>query len=534
MSPAFPQRNKLRLAFFCAAALAQALAPKIPAFDSSHLIYPRYEQSISNHSDIYTTQTEPDSRRNPPPGLGTKNTMLREDSDHVPLDVPELIDSAGLRWDALHFQAVALRGSYAFEHQYAFSPGVPIILRLVYFGKQQLFDLIRLSHIDEYISPLILNVFTAILKAVLTGLLASEPCIELYSLTASISYSHEYAYLVLIIFIMMGAPPVVLRNAYAEPFFAYFSFRGMRFYHQQSYLTAALCFALATCFRSNGIILVGFIIYDLVVRPILNHYVSISGCGISRTSLDTAKVVLGSFRKMRAKAVIYSMFLSAIVVAPFLAHQYLAYAAFCRGTEDFNDNITYPRPWCLSRIPLVYSFVQAHYWDVGFLRYWTIAQIPNFLLAMPMLALTSCSGFTFLRLAYRGLTTTARSTTHSQPRDIISSPTPSVTLTLLPYVIHALVLSTLLFTTAHVQIALRVLPTATPWASWAGAALVMAGTRQDNAKPPDSVTRSSKGRKRNPPCPRSWTVFASHMWIRWSVIWAFVSSILWLSFLPPA
>ncbi len=35
----------------------------------------------------------------------------------------------------------------------------------------------------------------------------------------------------------------------------------------------------------------------------------------------------------------------------------------------------WPRPWCSSRLPYVYGFVQSEYWNVGFMRYWTLQQV---------------------------------------------------------------------------------------------------------------------------------------------------------------
>ncbi|EGO54715.1 hypothetical protein NEUTE1DRAFT_88303 [Neurospora tetrasperma FGSC 2508] len=45
------------------------------------------------------------------------------------------------------------------------------------------------------------------------------------------------------------------------------------------------------------------------------------------------------------------------------------------------------REWCAAVVPSIYTFVQKHYWNVGFLRYWTLPNIPLFLLAAPMLAI---------------------------------------------------------------------------------------------------------------------------------------------------
>ena len=59
--------------------------------------------------------------------------------------------------------------------------------------------------------------------------------------------------------------------------------------------------------------------------------------------------------------------------ALFLAH---GYYSMCMHSE---------RPWCHRLLPNIYPFVQEHYWNVGFLRYFTLGNIPNFLLAIPMI-----------------------------------------------------------------------------------------------------------------------------------------------------
>jgi hypothetical protein len=59
-----------------------------------------------------------------------------------------------------------------------------------------------------------------------------------------------------------------------------------------------------------------------------------------------------------------------------------------------------PRPWCLPG-PLApfsnaYSFVQGHYWGVGFLKYYQLQQLPNFLLALPILSLSIIDSTAYL------------------------------------------------------------------------------------------------------------------------------------------
>lgn len=99
----------------------------------------------------------------------------------------------------------------------------------------------------------------------------------------------------------------------------------------------------------------------------------------------------------------------AIICLPTVLFQLLGWQSFCQNAAQL-------RPWCLSIIPNIYSFVQSHYWNVGLFRYYKTqqvhdafcflatthlmsaladclkillsVQIPNFLLATPMLCLS--------------------------------------------------------------------------------------------------------------------------------------------------
>ncbi|KAF8601349.1 hypothetical protein BDV93DRAFT_558435 [Ceratobasidium sp. AG-I] len=174
-----------------------------------------------------------------------------------------------------------------------------------------------------------------------------------------------------------------------------------------------------------------------------------------------------------------------LVLSLFVAHQYVAYAAFCIEPATSATEALYPRPWCASLLPTIYGFVQLHYWDVGFLRYWTVAQIPNFIVAAAMLVLLGVSTPWFpsavcvVRKQAGGGGRVDNSKSNTTELWLIST---SMVLTLLPYALHALALSMILFTSVHVQIAIRVLPVAMPWAAWASAALVVTLLQEDQTR----------------------------------------------------
>lgn len=67
----------------------------------------------------------------------------------------------------------------------------------------------------------------------------------------------------------------------------------------------------------------------------------------------------------------------------FFLTQYFSYAAICINPERGE--------WCNSRLPLLFAYAQAHYWNNGFLNYWTYNNIPNFLFGAPSIILSLMS-----------------------------------------------------------------------------------------------------------------------------------------------
>jgi phosphatidylinositol glycan class V len=122
--------------------------------------------------------------------------------------------------------------------------------------------------------------------------------------------------------------------------------------------------------------------------------------------------------------------------------------------------------------------------NIGFLKYWTLDSIPNFVLASPVLAVSLVG-------LYR----------YCQSRTSL----PGVAL---PLVIQHAVMTFLLIFQSHTQIALRVLST-DPVFWW---------LLTDLAFKPDGRGLTKAGRA----------------WIWWTVIWGSVSIVLWAGHYPPA
>lgn len=64
---------------------------------------------------------------------------------------------------------------------------------------------------------------------------------------------------------------------------------------------------------------------------------------------------------------------SICVFVPFIAFQAYGYYNICLG-----GSVEETRPWCKARIPLLYNFIQSHYWYVGIFFAWSISSFSVF------------------------------------------------------------------------------------------------------------------------------------------------------------
>ncbi|KAI0790691.1 GPI mannosyltransferase 2 [Abortiporus biennis] len=379
---------------------------------------------------------------------------LFDSSPRVLLDNTEYSfpTSALLRWDVFHFGHIALEG-YVYEYEWAFLPGTPFVMNAI----SQLFKFVGLSNSTHFWSQVVV---AGALAACGTGTATT-----LYDLTLVLTKSTHFALLSSLLSLLPSSPVTLRYVPYTEPFFTYLSYRGMLFCARSQWFLAACSFSLASAFRSNGIMLGGFIIWGLLLEPAFR------------------------LQKVALTQVLKATILTAVIFAPFIYHQYAAYTSFC-----FADT---PRPWCSQRLPLIYSYVQKQYWNSGgFLSYWTLSQLPNFLLSAPVLVLLLWSSSLHIRTVFL-------SPIFKIPKPSCFTKTGPLTPSLTPHAIHTIIFTSILLFASHTQIVLR-LAASMPFTYWSAAYLV--------------VVYPQWGRR----------------WVTWSIVWGAVSIVLWSVFLPPA
>lgn len=200
----------------------------------------------------------------------------------------------------------------------------------------------------------------------------------------------------------------------------------------------------------------------------------------------------------------YSICLTAITFIPFVYHHFSAYITYCIPNSTNNNNPQFEVPqWCSNIPPSIYTYVQSKYWNGGFMHYWTLQQLPNFLISLPVFVLLltfSSYHITNSLLPRLRLVIYLKSSPLGNNTDS-SFLSPTIT----PHAIHALILTSTLLLTSHVQIILR-LAASMPCTYWAAAWLIL-------------EVRD-----------RRW----ARLWVGWSVVWGAVSLVLWSAFLPPA
>ena len=131
-----------------------------------------------------------------------------------------------LRWDAFHFSHVAQSG-YVYEHQWAFFPGAPFIMRtLAYFS----------SLVTGQVEKDVLS-WSSLMASGMLACCFTGSTITLYRLTLHHTRSPTVSYLTALLSLIPTSPVTLRFVAYTEPFFTYLSYSGAYTWSFLSYHT---------------------------------------------------------------------------------------------------------------------------------------------------------------------------------------------------------------------------------------------------------------------------------------------------------
>lgn len=272
------------------------------------------------------------------------------------------------KWDAVYFLDIAQNG-YQYEQNMAFFPLLPLLVR-------SLGTLLKPIQICLSLSQKTTLTFAG---TVINMTAFPMAAVGLFCLTKSVFCNQKLAYRTSIFFCFNPAS-VFFSAAYSESVFAMTLFWGVFCLEQKPsrYLSAAFLFALGSGARSNGIVSIGFIGY----RMLSEIYQS---CQKLKVATCSCWVLLG----MLLLKTFHMLLLVCIVGLPFVAFQYYGFVQFCGSAEN--------SPWCDSYLSLPYSYIQKHYWNVGFFKYYEFKQLPNFFLAMPIVLIGALGILDYLK-----------------------------------------------------------------------------------------------------------------------------------------
>lgn len=287
-----------------------------------------------------------------------------------------------LSWDAAYFiKGIVINDIenrmqlIEFEHEYAFSRFWIAIVRSLknYLNvSQDFYNILKftiiLNNILHFLSMLVLYQLTLIVFRINSnqGNLSNSFNLKRLAFKSSL------------LFIFSGGA-AFLTTIYSENLSFFASFIGILFHEMSvhyclgkedfniswqnwfTYMISMICFTIAAINRSNCILLGVFYLNDLY-QLVYN-------------------------RRLFLKGLVFPFIAGMLMFCSILIQWYIIpYKTFCPERGQWCNYKIFPdtlEMFSFFTKQTFYSFIQGKYWNVGFLKYWTINNIPNFLFSLP-------------------------------------------------------------------------------------------------------------------------------------------------------
>lgn len=342
------------------------------------------------------------------------------------------------RWDAEYFLHIAEHG-YTYENTLVFYPLFPFCVRYLTNLTQLIFNLNCEFH-D-------LSLFVAV---VLNIVFFTKAALVLYQLTVETFNSHRLARIVVPLFCFNPAS-IFFSAPYSESLFCWLSFSVMLHCSRGHFSVAAIPLVVGMWCRSNGLLNFGFVIY-YVTRDMWKS----GNTTIADIFKGLFKVVSCAIFAGLAFTVVQMYYLTLYCEDnPFEMHDVVRDYGVKRDLLLAGQR---KAEWCTFSVPFSYSYLQSHYWNVGFMRYYEFKQLPNFILAAPIL--TAIIYHTVQFIIGNPNISMQLGLMKSKTKNSVEKSNQFV------YVVHALALSIFCIFYVHIQVSTRMIASSSPYIYW--------------------------------------------------------------------
>lgn len=324
-------------------------------------------QCISNHlfedhdaGDVFRSPTDPQRKR-------------KCDA------VVEVLLGGFRRWDAEYFLHISEHG-YTYENTLAFFPLYPLCIKLLRFGAVNLVPCLSVRALSLLIGVVINVIFFA------------KAANALYELGRKVLRDQRKAEIATVLFCFNPAS-IFFTAPYTESLYSWLSFSLMlKCFEDINSVLIIVPLSLSILCRSNGLINIGFVVY-YGLKKMFNQNTVLSFITVLLKIISILIIIAFHFGLMQ----VYNYYL-------YCLQKNFSFPDFIKDFAVKNDLVLAGNrtseavsPWCTSNFPISYSYVQDHYWNVGFLRYYEVKKIPNFLLAAPVVLIILVNSFKYFR-----------------------------------------------------------------------------------------------------------------------------------------
>lgn len=371
----------------------------------------------------------------------------------------------GLRyWDAEYYLHIAEHG-YTYENTMAFYPLFPLATHYT----TALLETALPASLQCSKRSLLL--FSGVVLNIIFFALAAR---ALHQLSELVLGNKRKAKIAVILFCFNPAS-IFFTAAYSESLYAWLTFTAMLKCAEEKFWSAAVPLALTLLCRSNGTINVGFLLYFYAQRifrqPRINLLDSLEQCRKVLIVLVALALLFAGLQFY-----FYSLYCvqQKIKYPQFILDYGRANQFVLAGSRSSDSEAS---PWCEQPFSLSYSYIQSHYWNVGFMRYYEWKQLPNFALAAPILVL-------FLINCGRYLSANVKQALRLGLYKVKVNVAEEK---LFVFMTHAAVLTIICLAFVHIQVSTRMLASSSPLLYWLGSRHVTLDVRDDKDKESEGV-----------------------------------------------